>query len=1023
MVFAALCKYPVTAQMGNNWCFGYKAGISFNASPAKAFTSAIHNFKYDSVGTYFNQSYSNCKGELLLYIGDGRYIWNKEHKLLPSYSAIAKNVSQSIFLPHPKDDSTVVLLLSGDSGFVYYTIDLRLDSGRGDINAGPITISDTVCHHLSYVKHANDSDYWILAKFNYYQVKVYRLSTKGVATKPTIVVMRGLSNAPSEGFKISNSGTKVIGPEASSYSYISKHYIYDFNNANGSFSKARILCDTTRLAGTFLSFSPNDSIVYAFSYSTGDVTVFQIPAFSPKPHLNIKQVLVGKINDGLQGCQLGPDNKIYLPTGYDTLRLHRYLSYVPYPDVWGSGCGLVVNGIKLDSGTVSSGLDMPCYSYPVKRIANRFAVTGTNGCGYDTTRFTADADSAFKKYNWYFGDGDSAVGKSVVHQYKNAGSYYVKLGCELGNCGYIQWVGDSVKIKFKPTISLATNKTIYCGYQTIAAQINYRYSDTVQVAWGDGKDTLLYVVDTNLVDSVQLQHIYNKTGNYALSCKAWNSNCYDSVATLYNITIDTLPKASFNADYITSCGAKTIILTDTSKLDSIIINRAWHIYKTNGLDTTISTGTNNNLSFLFNDTGMYNVKLIVQSKQGCTDSLEKMNYIHINPFPVSKISGKTKWCGTDSTMLTVTGGMRYKWIFGDTTASVFLKPVTSNYYSVLVTNIYNCSVKDSVYISVGKIVTPFYTPDYLQSCGNSTITLTDSSGMDSIIQQRRWTITYPNNTLKQYDTASTKKLKLTVQDTGYYNAKLVYITKQGCMDSLTKTKVFRILPQPIVYIDSPAQNPLCFKDSFILTAKQKDINYPPLVKYKWNAGQITTQSIKVDTTNSYYVSATNAYGCGSQSNTVKISFLPQLFANIKKATDSLYVIATRPIVSYTWYRDSVLYNTTSSLFHPPSGRYYVSVVDGNGCVANSSSLMHIGVSHITGMENTIRVYPNPVSDVLYIDNIPPIKAYIILYDLLGKQVYSNTTNGEVLYKISIGHLSKGLYILSVGEEKVKLAVE
>ncbi|MDZ4758673.1 MAG: hypothetical protein SGJ10_11145, partial [Bacteroidota bacterium] len=190
---------------------------------------------------------------------------------------------------------------------------------------------------------------------------------------------------------------------------------------------------------------------------------------------------------------------------------------------------------------------------------------------------------------------------------------------------------------------------------------------------------------------------------------------------------------------------------------------------------------------------------------------------------------------------------------------------------------------------------------------------------------------------KQYDTVSTNKLKLIVQDTGYYNAKLIYITKQGCVDSLYKMNVFRILPQPVVYIDNPAQNPLCFGDSFILTAIQRDINYPPLITFKWNAGLVNTPSIKVDTANNYYVSAINKYGCGATSNTVKISFLPQLFANIKKAKDSLYVIATRPIVSYTWYKHNILYNTGSSLIHPPTGRYNVQVVDADGWLSRMLS--------------------------------------------------------------------------------------
>ena len=43
--------------------------------------------------------------------------------------------------------------------------------------------------------------------------------------------------------------------------------------------------------------------------------------------------------------------------------------------------------------------------------------------------------------------------------------------------------------------------------------------------------------------------------------------------------------------------------------------------------------------------------------------------------------------------------------------------------------------------------------------------------------------------------------------------------------------------------------------------------------------------------------------------------------------------------------------------------------------------------------------------------------------MLGKKVYNAVTNGEILYNIPVGHLSKGLYILSVGGEKVKVVIE
>ncbi|MDZ4758875.1 MAG: T9SS type A sorting domain-containing protein, partial [Bacteroidota bacterium] len=183
---------------------------------------------------------------------------------------------------------------------------------------------------------------------------------------------------------------------------------------------------------------------------------------------------------------------------------------------------------------------------------------------------------------------------------------------------------------------------------------------------------------------------------------------------------------------------------------------------------------------------------------------------------------------------------------------------------------------------------------------------------------------------------------------------------------------------------------------------------------------------------SYYVSATNKYGCGATSNTVKISFLPQLFANIKKAKDSLYVITNRPIKTYIWYKDTILYNTTSWLYHPPTGRYTVTVTDADGCMANSGSLLHTGVNTI--IENNLHIYPNPVRDMLYIEGLWLVgdntnhgqKTNIALYDMHGKKVYAAAdavTNGENNYKINVSSFPKGIYIILVGDVMQKIVIE
>ncbi len=873
------CSYAnANGQQSNNWVYGWRAGISFNKNPAKPFLSAIHDYKNDSVSCNYPQAISDCKGNLLYYIGGDSLVWNREHKLLNTMGKMNVHYDNNFFIPAPGNDSQVYLFLASNyAGFDYFLLNNNSDSGRGDFEKYKVHITDSNGMTSGFIKHINDTDYWVLYKASEYTMHAYLLTKNGINNKPVISSCYGTSsinggaNAPY--LRCSNNGNMIISTELGypilkNYRYL----LYDFDKSTGKLSNGRGLIPKSELPISF-SFSPNDSILYYTTYKTNgtidSALVYQMHTYNSNP-FNSK-TLIGFVKAkknkiyGNYSSQLGADNRLYTNISSDSL--FQTLSYIKYPDIWGNGCEFITNGFAMLQGSKNNSQNFPCHSFPIKRINPRFGVTGANGCVYDndSLQFKADADSAFKNYNWYFGDGDSAVGKSVVHQYKNAGSYYVRLGCELGNCDYMQWVGDSVTIKFKPNIALTDTTYYTCGQYHVQTKILYKYCDTVKLHLGN-YDTILYTNNSSTVNTFIYNNTFDTNGTYIYCAAAKNKDCYDSVGLQQKVNID----------------AKSLA---------------------------------------------------------------------------------------------------------------------------------------------------YFTPNYTQSCGNSTITLTDSSGgMDSLIQQRKWTIYYPNNIVKQYDTVSTNKLKLIVQDTGYYNAKLIYITKQGCTDSLYKTNVFRILPQPVVYIDSPSHNPLCFGDSFILTAKQKDINYPPFVKYKWNAGQVSTPSIKVDTANSYYVAAVNTFGCGAQSNTVKIDFLPQLFANIKTAKDSLYTIATRPIVSYTWYKDSILYNTASSLFHPPTGRYYVHVVDANGCMANSGSLLHTGVNHIEGIESCIYVYPNPVSDVLYVelvgDNTNQRQArQVVMCDMTGRIVYNNSTNGEVLYNISIGYLSKGLYILSVGEEKIKLVVE
>jgi len=84
-----------------------------------------------------------------------------------------------------------------------------------------------------------------------------------------------------------------------------------------------------------------------------------------------------------------------------------------------------------------------------------------------------------------------------------------------------------------------------------------------------------------------------------------------------------------------------------------------------------------------------------------------------------------------------------------------------------------------------------------------------------------------------------------------------------------------------------------------------------------------------------------------------------------------------------------------------NGSYPVEVI-ADIIVTDNTAISEISVSNI-------KIYPNPTSDILFVEceNINAIK----LYDLLGKEVLTQISNGKVT--VNISHLPKGIYNVQI----------
>ena len=108
--------------------------------------------------------------------------------------------------------------------------------------------------------------------------------------------------------------------------------------------------------------------------------------------------------------------------------------------------------------------------------------------------------------------------------------------------------------------------------------------------------------------------------------------------------------------------------------------------------------------------------------------------------------------------------------------------------------------------------------------------------------------------------------------------------------------------------------------------------------------------------------------------------------------------------SYTLYLDTVLNYITPQLY---------------SWLCNASGIENNIINE------SVRIYPNPVSEILFIDFNEPVteNRNVILSDLLGKQIlHREIEKGTSSFTLSLNNVKPGFYILSTGEEMIKLEI-
>ncbi|MBC8319923.1 MAG: PKD domain-containing protein, partial [Bacteroidetes bacterium] len=251
---------------------------------------------------------------------------------------------------------------------------------------------------------------------------------------------------------------------------------------------------------------------------------------------------------------------------------------------------------------------------------------------------------------WNFGDGNTTNGQSPTHAYLQNGTYNVSLSLT-NNYGCIDSVFVIIVVNELPQAFFNVSPA-----DTSCANlpVNFNGGSTTNIInweWDFG--------DNTTGSGQNISHTYNTSGSYIVDLIVENNNtCSDTV--IDSVFVRQLPLASFTmTPQDTSCLNDTVYFEGFS-FDNII---SWHWYFGDA-----GTDSVQNVSHVYTQPGNYEVSLIFEDDNGCSDTIT--NPVNVRQPPVADflISPADTSC-VDETIYfngnSLDNIVSWEWDFGD----------------------------------------------------------------------------------------------------------------------------------------------------------------------------------------------------------------------------------------------------------------------------------------------------------------------------------------------------------------------
>lgn len=412
----------------------------------------------------------------------------------------------------------------------------------------------------------------------------------------------------------------------------------------------------------------------------------------------------------------------------------------------------------------------------------------TTACLNELVYFDPDTTvtevGAIATWHWNFGDGQTANGPNVAHQYSSTGDFTVTLTVtDTSGCQNV--VQDTIEIHPLPVAHFDAGLS-NCAGASVTFTNQSSSSNGFIVRWeydfGDGNSATV-----NWPDNPTITHVYStaNTYNVILTITASDS-CTDQEAQL--ITIQPNPLANFSVDV--ACSGTPVQFTDISQLNGAGSIQQW---QWNFGDP--GSGISNNSSqpsptHVFTTSGTFIVELIVTTGNGCTDTVSKT--ITVNPLPAVNFT-TTNNCennvvlfNPDLTVMSPGAINSWLWNFGDSQTSPIQNAThtytTSGPYLVTLTITDTSGCINSFQKTVN--ITPEPTANFSASapaCKDSEVTFTNLSGtIEGYIVKCEWDFN-DGNTQTVTTLAAVSHIFASY---GTFNVSLTVTTNDSCTNTI-----------------------------------------------------------------------------------------------------------------------------------------------------------------------------------------------------------------------------------------------